>query len=107
MKKTFNFALGEDEDLDGALDAKLAGNNKIQIRTEGSASKSQAKTPLLETGPTAEEPVVAPKPASEAAQKLRDLNAMELKVGPKVTGEADDCEIYGGEYPDVDIDLQN
>ena len=33
---------------------------------------------------------------------------MELKIGnSNATEGAEDCEIYGGEYPDVDIDLQN
>ena len=33
---------------------------------------------------------------------------MQLKIGnTNATEGAEDCEIYGGEYPDVDIDLQN
>ena len=33
---------------------------------------------------------------------------MELKVGGGAAADgAEDCEIYGAEYPDVDIDLQN
>ena len=33
---------------------------------------------------------------------------MELKVGGGAAPDGtEDCEIYGGEYPDVDIDLQN
>ena len=33
---------------------------------------------------------------------------MELTIGNQAATEgAEDCEIYGGEYPDIDIDLQN
>lgn len=31
---------------------------------------------------------------------------MELTIGNQAATEgAEDCEIYGGEYPDIDIDL--
>ncbi len=31
---------------------------------------------------------------------------MELRVGlPAVGADNEDCEVFGGEYPDVDIDL--
>jgi len=29
---------------------------------------------------------------------------MPLKVGPAAANDAEDCEIFGGEFPDVDID---
>ncbi len=29
---------------------------------------------------------------------------MELKVGQQAEPENEDCEIYGGEQPDIDID---
>ena len=32
---------------------------------------------------------------------------MPLKVGPAAANDAEDCEIFGGEFPDVDIDTQN
>ena len=44
----------------------------------------------------------------QASHKLREQNRMELKIGgggaPGGDG-AEDCEIYGGEFPDIDIDL--
>ena len=43
----------------------------------------------------------------QAAVKIKELNAMELKVGGAAADGAEDCEYYGNEYPDVDIDLQN
>jgi len=45
--------------------------------------------------------------AQLAAQKLKELNTMELKVSTDLAPETEDCEIFGGEFPDVDIDLQN
>ena len=39
--------------------------------------------------------------------KIKELNQMELKVGGAAADGAEDCEYYGNEYPDVDIDLQN
>lgn len=32
---------------------------------------------------------------------------MPLKVGPAAANDAEDCEIFGGEFPEVDIDTQN
>ena len=44
--------------------------------------------------------------AQIAAQKIRSQNEMELKVGlPAAGADGDDCEVYGGDYPEVDIDL--
>ena len=43
-----------------------------------------------------------------ASNKLTAQNKMELTIGNQAATEgAEDCEIYGGEYPDIDIDLQN
>jgi len=32
---------------------------------------------------------------------------MSLKVGADAANDAEDCEIFGGEFPEVDIDTQN
>ena len=46
--------------------------------------------------------------AQQATNKLKEQNRMELKIGGAAAADgAEDCEIYGGEYPEVDIDLQN
>lgn len=37
---------------------------------------------------------------------MEKLNKMELNVGTQ-GGDGEDCEIYGGEYAEVDIDLMN
>ena len=46
----------------------------------------------------------AAKQAAAAAQKLKEFNTMQLKVGTDAANEAEDCEIFGGEQPEVDID---
>ena len=44
--------------------------------------------------------------AQLAALRLKEQNTMQLKVGA-AAADAEDCEIYGGEYPEVDIEQQN
>lgn len=108
MKKTFDFSLADEDDvgdLDGALDSQL--EKKISLGGTNSAQKK--KVSIIETVTEEGQPV--PKPevkqltsAQIASQQIRDHNAMELKVGPMAAGESEDCEVYGGEHPDVDID---
>ena len=44
--------------------------------------------------------------AQKAAARIKELNSMELNVGGTAAADgAEDCEYYGNEYPDVDIDL--
>ena len=45
--------------------------------------------------------------AQQAARTMNQQNKMQLKIGAPAADGAEDCEVYGGEYPEVDIDQIN
>ena len=108
MKSRFDFDLGlpdEDVDLDNDLANKIGG---IKLNSD----KKRAPTDLKASEVAVAPPIKVDKPpqlssAQQAAFRLQELNNMELSLTP-AGEEAGDCEIYGGgEFTEVDIELQN
>ena len=80
----------------------------IEEEQPASVDPAPPGTSQISTAATGGVPPKQLSSAQIAAQKIKSQNEMELKVGlPAAGADGDDCEVYGGDYPDVDIDLQN
>ena len=104
MKKTFAFPPeGEDD-----LDIKIS-DSKINLGTHARTADRQA--PGLPAADQTQQITTAAKtvPVKTEAQleveKLNHMNEMPLNVASgSGEGGAEDCEIYGGDYPEMDIE---
>ena len=88
---------------DGPYTGETPMNRDVSMSMVSMIQTTVAEEPTIMT----KAPVQQMSSAQIAAKKIQEQNKMPLKIGAPAAEGAEDCEIYGGENPDINIDLIN